>query len=228
MRCWSKARMRKKCVGSVKLFNVVQLVLWSPVSDVECPLSVTDSGILAGALKRLPRIGADRCTSYRIRSGGSFWKSFAFLVAESEIPWMPSFWEDPASPASDDVVCLLALFVSFSLSSSSPASLHSYAWAVPVGIQPFSKASSHLSRHSFQSSSEYFDSERARPLSDETARSRATEKVPAPGPYMYYTRAAHGTNSRASFVRRTYLYPAKARNYHITVTFCAPHCISPQ
>jgi hypothetical protein len=146
MRCWSKARARKKCVGSVKLFNVVQLVLWSPVSDVECPLSVTDSGILAGALKRLPRIGADRCTSYRICSGGSFWNSFAFLVAESEIPWMPSFWEDPASPASDDVVCLLALFVSFFLFSSSPASLHSYAWAVPLGIQPFFKAFSHFSK----------------------------------------------------------------------------------
>lgn len=51
--------------------------------------------------------------------------------------------------------------------------------AISQGIQPF-----------FQSSSGYFDSERARPLSDETARGRATERVPAPGPYMYYTRAA--------------------------------------
>jgi hypothetical protein len=130
----------------------------------------------------------------------------AFLVPESVIPWTPSFWEDPASPRQRRC-CLFVSIVCLFLPLLFFASVPALVCMGRAGIQPFFKAFSHFSAI-FQSNSDIFDSERVRPLSDETARGRAKERVPAPGPYMYYMSARHGTNSRASFVRRNLPIPS--------------------
>lgn len=61
----------------LKLFNVVQLVLWSPVSDVECPLSVTDSGIPGWSVETL---AAERCRPLHVMPDMIRWYFFEFIA----------------------------------------------------------------------------------------------------------------------------------------------------
>jgi hypothetical protein len=87
------------------------------------------------------------------------------------------------------------------LFSSSPASLHSYAWAVPHGIQPFFKAIRTISTRC----------ELVRCQTRQLAAGNRSES-PCAGPLDVLYECRHGTNSRASFIRQTCLYPAGARS----------------